>query len=767
MNPQDLQAIQAKIGRSFFQAFYPTDYRGMKNEQDKSLRHVKKRSDRLRVANQTTSNISTKLARVLNMMAKEIDELMLALDNVQNAISRGDMLFGDLGIEEAVSNIRGGLGLDLFRRSKAAERARKLREEEARQKKAAEEEEAKKNKAAEEEAKQKKAAAEEEAKAKSTEEGKAKSESTLSEEAKAKAPKLAPEAPKAAAKMPAAPSGSVEALADAAATGEKSAVEAFKQSMKNVSKPETILGLLQRSRNAAANSWINRSSSAFISKILGSKIMVWGGRILGPAIEAWSGWEDYLLANYALESGLITKSQWDSVVRHIVVSRGARALIGTLVAEIAGAQAGALGATIGTFVFPGIGTVVGGAIGAIGGAITGWFVGTWAADIAVDLFLGNTSLSSYLKGENGDAEVTPPPTPTPVAATAPQQGVASQAQPGSTTGAGSSSLATSMALGAQIATPAVSPTAAQAAPAPQTPSAQVPSPSPVQAPPRQQAAPMLGDPPAPLPPPDLAPYQPPVITTPQTGGLMRQAAAAPSIVPEGKLTLPGAMSPEAQVSAGPSGLEPVSEISAAGTLGTAEQFLGKSEGADRDVLNQFINQYFGPFDVRTTPWCSAFTNAVLAKNGLPGTGSAMAKSFLNYGQEKWSQRNPDASAVRPGDIAVFDRGGSKGHVAFVKSFSGNSISVLGGNQSDASGGGGAVTVSTRSTNDLMSIRAVALATGGIVSKPTLALIGEGGEPEYVVPHSKAKDFASRLLEPTTHIIKKKHTRTVVVPILMN
>lgn len=35
----------------------------------------------------------------------------------------------------------------------------------------------------------------------------------------------------------------------------------------------------------------------------------------------------------------------------------------------------------------------------------------------------------------------------------------------------------------------------------------------------------------------------------------------------------------------------------------------------------------------------------------------------------------------------------------------------------------------------------AFAKGGMVNKPTLGLIGEGGEPEYIVPESKAKNFA--------------------------
>lgn len=39
----------------------------------------------------------------------------------------------------------------------------------------------------------------------------------------------------------------------------------------------------------------------------------------------------------------------------------------------------------------------------------------------------------------------------------------------------------------------------------------------------------------------------------------------------------------------------------------------------------------------------------------------------------------------------------------------------------------------------------AFAKGGMVSKPTLGLIGEGGEPEYIVPESKAKNFAINYL----------------------
>jgi hypothetical protein len=58
-----------------------------------------------------------------------------------------------------------------------------------------------------------------------------------------------------------------------------------------------------------------------------------------------------------------------------------------------------------------------------------------------------------------------------------------------------------------------------------------------------------------------------------------------------------------------------------------------------------------------------------------------------------------------------------------------------------------------------------LAEGAKVSKPTLALIGEGGEPEYVVPQSKAIKFAHEMVATRPQYRTKKRTHVVVVPIL--
>lgn len=58
-----------------------------------------------------------------------------------------------------------------------------------------------------------------------------------------------------------------------------------------------------------------------------------------------------------------------------------------------------------------------------------------------------------------------------------------------------------------------------------------------------------------------------------------------------------------------------------------------------------------------------------------------------------------------------------------------------------------------------------LGEGAKVSKPTLALIGEAGEPEYVVPQSKVIKFAHEMVATRPQYRTKKQTHVVVVPIL--
>jgi uncharacterized protein (TIGR02594 family) len=73
---------------------------------------------------------------------------------------------------------------------------------------------------------------------------------------------------------------------------------------------------------------------------------------------------------------------------------------------------------------------------------------------------------------------------------------------------------------------------------------------------------------------------------------------------------------------------------------------------------------------RRSRWCAEFMNMMERKMGRSGTGSALAKSFLNYGRR--------VSDPRPGDIAVMSRRGG-GHVGYVMSVEGGKVKLISGN----------------------------------------------------------------------------------------
>ncbi|EPZ6046381.1 TIGR02594 family protein [Enterobacter hormaechei] len=76
-----------------------------------------------------------------------------------------------------------------------------------------------------------------------------------------------------------------------------------------------------------------------------------------------------------------------------------------------------------------------------------------------------------------------------------------------------------------------------------------------------------------------------------------------------------------------------------------------------------------------TPWCAAFTGAMLERVGIRSTRFESAKSYLDWGEK--------LDAPIYGCVVVFTRSGG-GHVGFVvgKRLNGDLL-VLGGNQSDA------------------------------------------------------------------------------------
>lgn len=107
--------------------------------------------------------------------------------------------------------------------------------------------------------------------------------------------------------------------------------------------------------------------------------------------------------------------------------------------------------------------------------------------------------------------------------------------------------------------------------------------------------------------------------------------------------------------------------------------LGKGEVPDRGDLQKYLATGGANLDPKTTAWCAAFVNASLGQAGIKGTGSNLARSFLNWGE--------GVKEPTKGDLAVFSRGdpnGPYGHVGFFDSYTPDGkIKVLGGNQGDA------------------------------------------------------------------------------------
>lgn len=97
-----------------------------------------------------------------------------------------------------------------------------------------------------------------------------------------------------------------------------------------------------------------------------------------------------------------------------------------------------------------------------------------------------------------------------------------------------------------------------------------------------------------------------------------------------------------------------------------------------DLQRIFASTLNKPVDPVRTPWCAAWANAVLQKSGIQGTGSLLARSFLNWGSA--------TSTPKEGDVVVMSRGRSRvsGHVGFFverQVVNGRRyVKVLGGNQ---------------------------------------------------------------------------------------
>ena len=131
----------------------------------------------------------------------------------------------------------------------------------------------------------------------------------------------------------------------------------------------------------------------------------------------------------------------------------------------------------------------------------------------------------------------------------------------------------------------------------------------------------------------------------------------------------------------------------AATLAAAQRYLGTREtGAGKATLRDLFSTAGMSIDPEKVAWCAAFVNAVLAGQGIKGTGSLAARSFLNFGTA--------TSRPTAGDIVVLKRGtGEQGHVGFYEGTDNKGrIRVTGGNQGDA------VSTSTFARSDVLGFR---------------------------------------------------------------
>jgi uncharacterized protein (TIGR02594 family) len=126
----------------------------------------------------------------------------------------------------------------------------------------------------------------------------------------------------------------------------------------------------------------------------------------------------------------------------------------------------------------------------------------------------------------------------------------------------------------------------------------------------------------------------------------------------------------------PQGAQPGSATS--DVMRVAGKALGLNENEQNAALKDFLATGGQNIDPATRAWCADFVNATLKQTGMEGTGSGMARSFLEWGQE--------VDQPQRGDVAVFTRGdpnGPFGHVGFFDGYNEDgTIRVLGGNQGD-------------------------------------------------------------------------------------
>ncbi len=125
----------------------------------------------------------------------------------------------------------------------------------------------------------------------------------------------------------------------------------------------------------------------------------------------------------------------------------------------------------------------------------------------------------------------------------------------------------------------------------------------------------------------------------------------------------------------------------AGMLNQAERYAGLHEGKNNKTLKAILG-----VNPRKTPWCGHFLSVVAEQSGrTPPKSSGFAKSWKSFGYAV------PVGAAKPGDVVVV-KSGKRYHAGILKSMSGATAQILGGNQS------GRVQVSNFSRKSIVSVR---------------------------------------------------------------
>lgn len=110
-------------------------------------------------------------------------------------------------------------------------------------------------------------------------------------------------------------------------------------------------------------------------------------------------------------------------------------------------------------------------------------------------------------------------------------------------------------------------------------------------------------------------------------------------------------------------------------IGTVEW----AKGSNPEVVKYYAEAGHTEVKDDSVPWCAAFVGAILARSGVKGTGSLLARSY-----SKWGDPVSDIAVAKRGDVVVLSRGSNPtyGHVGFFSHTSPGKVHLLGGNQGD-------------------------------------------------------------------------------------